>query len=93
MAESTGELKTMLQALMTRFDETKLAGDKHREAQIAFDTQVSSGLAHLRKQLDLTEADIARCDSNATHHHRRPPASATDKTTPTTTMARPKLLQ
>lgn len=89
MSKSTGELKTMLQALMTRFDETKLAGDKHREAQIAFDTQVSSGLAHLRKQLDLTEADIARCDSNANHHHHQPPPSA-NKTTPTTTMATPR---
>ena len=58
MAESTGELKTMLQALLQRFEETMLAGDKQREAQIAFNTQVSADLAHIRKQLDLTQADV-----------------------------------
>ena len=58
MAESTGELKTMLQALLQRFDETTLAGDKQHEAQIAFNTQVSADLAHIRKQLDLTQADV-----------------------------------
>ena len=54
MSESTGELKTMLQALLRRFDETTLESDKQREAQIAFNTQVSADLAHIRKQLDLT---------------------------------------
>ncbi|XP_020200379.1 uncharacterized mitochondrial protein AtMg00860-like [Aegilops tauschii subsp. strangulata] len=62
MTESTGELKTMLQALLKRFDETTLAGDKQREAHIAFNTQVFADLAHIRKQLDLTP-------TNATELH------------------------
>ena len=72
MSESTEELKSMMQALMTHFDETKLAGDKHREAQIVFNTQVSSDLAHLRKQLDLTQADV-----DEVRQQRDPPPSPT----------------
>ena len=62
----------MLQSLLTRFDESKLAGDKHLEAQLAFNTQVSSDLAHLRKQLDLTQADV-----HEVRQHRDPPPSPT----------------
>ncbi|XBJ01839.1 hypothetical protein VPH35_021384 [Triticum aestivum] len=72
MAESSNELKSLIQALMTRFDHSTRAGEKHLEAQLAFNTQVSSDLAHLRKQLDLTQADV-----DDVRLLRDPPASPT----------------
>ncbi|XP_020184893.1 uncharacterized protein [Aegilops tauschii subsp. strangulata] len=75
MTESTGELKTMLQALLKRFDETTLASDKQREAQIAFNTQVSADLAHIRKQLDLTQADIDEVRQQQRELSPSPPAA------------------
>ncbi|XBI12028.1 hypothetical protein VPH35_138958 [Triticum aestivum] len=75
MSESTGELKTMLQALLKRFDETPLASDKQREAQIAFNTQVSTDLTHIRKQLDLTQADIDEVRQQQRELPPSPPAA------------------
>ena len=48
----------MLSSLLTRFDESKIAGDKQTEAQLAFNEQVSSNHSHLCQQMDLTQADI-----------------------------------
>ena len=48
----------MLSSLLTCFDESKLAGDKQAEAQIASNKQVCVDLAHLRRQVDLTQADV-----------------------------------
>ena len=58
MAESSEELKSMLSSLLTRFDESKIAGDKQTEAQLAFNKHVPVDLAHLRQQVDLTQADV-----------------------------------
>lgn len=65
----------MLQALLKRFDETTLASDKQREAQIAFNTQVSADLAHIRKQLDLTQADIDEVRQQQRELPPSPPAA------------------
>ncbi|XBH82334.1 hypothetical protein VPH35_071018 [Triticum aestivum] len=74
MAESSEELKSMLSSLLTRFDESKLAGDKQAEAQIAFNKQVSVDLALLRRQVDLTQADV---DEVRQQRQTAPPPPAT----------------
>ena len=58
MAESSEELKSMLSSLLTPLDESKLTGDKQAEAQIASNKQVCVDLANLRRQVDLTQADV-----------------------------------
>ena len=54
MSEATSQLESLLM----RFDESRHVEDRHLKAQLSFNKQVSSDLAHLRKQIDLTQADI-----------------------------------
>ncbi|KAI4968268.1 hypothetical protein ZWY2020_060005 [Hordeum vulgare] len=51
-------MKSLLESLLKRVDAVQLAADKHVQAQLAFNEQVSSDLTHLRKQVDLTQADV-----------------------------------
>lgn len=64
----------MLSSLLTRFDESKIAGDKQTEAQLAFNKQVTVDLAHLRRQVDLTQADV---DEVRQQRDTAPPPPAT----------------
>ena len=70
MYESIDDLKTLLQSLLTRFDESKLTSDKELESQLVFNAHVSTNLANLHKKMDLTLADI---DEVPDHHD--PPLS------------------
>lgn len=47
MAENTGELKTLLESILDRTEETRIASDKQLEAQLAFNSQVNQELQHL----------------------------------------------
>lgn len=47
MAENTGELKTLLESILDRIEETRTASDKQLEAQLAFNSQVNQELQHL----------------------------------------------
>lgn len=58
MSETSGEIKSLLESLLTCFEASQIAADKHVEAQLAFNQQVSSDLTHLRKQVDLTRSDV-----------------------------------
>lgn len=58
MENNTNSLKSILDSLISRLDEQKIASDKQLEAQIAFNTQVSQELRIITKQLDLTQADV-----------------------------------
>ncbi|KAE8771145.1 pentatricopeptide repeat-containing protein [Hordeum vulgare] len=58
MAESSIEIKTLLKSLLKRVESVQLTVNKHVEAQLAFNEQVSSDLAHLRKQVDQTQTDV-----------------------------------
>ncbi|KAE8803889.1 hypothetical protein D1007_20148 [Hordeum vulgare] len=66
MAETTGDIKSLLVSLIQQVD----TGQRTAEAQIAFNEQVSSDLAHLRKQVDLTQTDV-----DEVRHHRDQPKS------------------
>ncbi|KAI4981497.1 hypothetical protein ZWY2020_021989 [Hordeum vulgare] len=65
MSETSVVIKSLLESLLKRVVVGQLTADKHVEAQLAFNEQVSSDLAHLRKQVDLTEADV-----DEVRHHR-----------------------
>ncbi|KAE8812295.1 hypothetical protein D1007_10644 [Hordeum vulgare] len=58
MSESSGEIKSMLEALIKRVETGQLTADKHVEAQLAFNEQLAGGLTHLRELVNLTWADI-----------------------------------
>ncbi|KAI4974608.1 hypothetical protein ZWY2020_048215 [Hordeum vulgare] len=58
MSETLGEIKSLLESLLKRGEAGQLATDKHVEAQLAFNEQVSSDLAHLRKQVNLTQSHV-----------------------------------
>uniref|UniRef100_A0A453EG05 Retrotransposon gag domain-containing protein n=1 Tax=Aegilops tauschii subsp. strangulata TaxID=200361 RepID=A0A453EG05_AEGTS len=58
MSETSGEIKSLLESLLTRFEASQITAAKHVEAQLAFNEQVSSDLTHLRRQMDLTQADV-----------------------------------
>ncbi|KAI5015635.1 hypothetical protein ZWY2020_057025 [Hordeum vulgare] len=58
MSESSGEIKSMLEALIKRVETGQLTADKHVEAQLAFNEQLAGGLTHLREHVNLTWAYI-----------------------------------
>ncbi|KAE8815003.1 pentatricopeptide repeat-containing protein [Hordeum vulgare] len=58
MAESSTEIKTLLESLLKRVGSGQLTADKHVEAQLAFNEQVSNDLVHLCKQVDFTHTDV-----------------------------------
>lgn len=55
---------------MTRFEASQITADKHVEAQLAFNEQVSSDLTHLRRQMDLTQADVDEVRQQRTDHDK-----------------------
>lgn len=58
MGEQTVNLTTLMETLLSRFDEEKLLGDKRTEAQMAFNNEVSHELQSLTKKNGLTQADV-----------------------------------
>jgi hypothetical protein len=58
MEENAASTKAMLEQILKRLDDQAVVGDQRHEAQATFNTQVSQGLQAVRKQLDLTQADV-----------------------------------
>ncbi|KAI5010265.1 hypothetical protein ZWY2020_012402 [Hordeum vulgare] len=65
MAESTGDIKSLLESLIKQVDAGQRTVNRHIEAQLAFNEQVSSDLAHLCRQVDLTPTNV-----DEVHHQR-----------------------
>ncbi|KAI4983565.1 hypothetical protein ZWY2020_025431 [Hordeum vulgare] len=58
MQQHTSNLADLVENLLTRFDEEKLAAEKCMEIQAAFNTHVSHELQSPSKQIGLTQADV-----------------------------------
>ncbi|KAI5009045.1 hypothetical protein ZWY2020_010093 [Hordeum vulgare] len=58
MAKNSTKIKTLLESMLKRIKMGQLTANKHVEAQLAFNEQVSSDLAHLHKQMDLRHTDV-----------------------------------
>ncbi|KAE8796917.1 hypothetical protein D1007_28045 [Hordeum vulgare] len=58
MVETSRDIKSLLESLIKHVDVGQRTADKHVKAQLAFNEQVSSDLAHLRKQVDLTQSNV-----------------------------------
>lgn len=71
MSETSGEIKALLESLLNCFEASQLTTDKHVEAQLAFNEQVSSDLTHLRRQMDLTQADVDEVQQQRTDHDKQ----------------------
>ncbi|KAE8782222.1 hypothetical protein D1007_44445 [Hordeum vulgare] len=65
MAKNSTKIKTLLESMLKRIKMGQLTANKHVEAQLAFNEQVSSDLAHLHKQMDLRHTDV---DEVRRHH-------------------------
>ncbi|KAE8813269.1 hypothetical protein D1007_09538 [Hordeum vulgare] len=72
MSETSREIKSLLESLLKRVEVGQLATDKHVEAQLAFNKQVSSDLSHLRKEVDLMQLDV---DEVRQHHDQSKPTA------------------
>ena len=58
MAESSGQVKTLLEDIITRLDAQAATSEKRHEDQLTFNAQISTDLASFRKQLVLTQNDV-----------------------------------
>jgi hypothetical protein len=58
LEESATTTQGLLEQLIKRFDEQTVVGDQRHAMQAAFNAQVSQELQSVRKQLDLTQADV-----------------------------------
>jgi hypothetical protein len=58
MAQSSEHTQSMLEQILKRLDDQAAVGTQRHEAQAAFNTQVSHELQGVRKQLEITQADV-----------------------------------
>ena len=58
MEENSGHLKSLLEQVIKRFDDQAVLTDKRHEDQTTFNAKVALELQSIRKQLDLTHADV-----------------------------------
>jgi excinuclease UvrABC helicase subunit UvrB len=58
MEENAGHVKTVLDQILKRLDEQAATSNQRYEVQTAFNAQVSQELHGVRKQIDLTQADV-----------------------------------
>ena len=54
MTETMDKLQTLLESVIRRLDANQKMADERRQAQVAYNDQVSNELKHLAKQIDLT---------------------------------------
>ena len=58
MDEGNTNITKMLETLLARIDDQKVAHEKQIELQAAFNAQISQEMRGLSRQLDLTQADL-----------------------------------
>lgn len=56
--ENAGQVKSLLERVLKQLDDQAAVNDHRHEEQTAFNTRISSELGNVRKQLDLTQADV-----------------------------------
>ena len=58
MDEANNNITKMLESLLAKMDEQKVAHDKQIEVQAAFNAHISQDVRGLARQIDLTQADV-----------------------------------
>ena len=58
MESSNGEMRGLLDQILKRLDDGVAVGNKRHEDQVTFNAQVSQDLNAVRRQIDLTQADV-----------------------------------